>query len=225
MVPKLHHHAPQYCDQENSRLHMPIKNKDLHGNSPDTSRVVLLLIDVVNDLQFDGGDVLLPQAMEVARHLAALKSRAREHGIAVVYANDNFGRWRSDFKAVVHHSLAPDSPGRPVVEQLKPDDEDYFVLKPKHSAFYATTLETLLSYLGADTLIIGGLTGDICVLLTTSDAFMREFTLFVPSDCCASIDPEENRRALHYMGRVLHADTRRSAELDLAAMMAGTTGC
>ena len=100
---------------------------------------------------------------------------------------------------------------------LAPDHHrDYFVLKPKHSAFFATPLETLLTYLGAKTLILTGLTGDMCILLTAGDAFLRDFHLVVPSDCLASIDPVENRRALAYMKRVFDADVRPSDTLDVA---------
>jgi len=64
------------------------------------------------------------------------------------------------------HCIDDDTRGRPIVELLKPRPEDYFVLKPKQSGFYSTTLDLLLKHLGAHTLIIGGFTGDICVLFT-----------------------------------------------------------
>ncbi|MDQ3703421.1 MAG: isochorismatase family protein, partial [Chloroflexota bacterium] len=116
---------------------MPTKNDDLHGNAPDEAPVALLLIDVINDLEFEGGDELLEQALPMARRLATLKRRAREAGIPAVYVNDNFGRWRSDFRALVAHCTDDDVRGRPVVEALRPDEEDYFVLKPKHSGFFS----------------------------------------------------------------------------------------
>jgi nicotinamidase-related amidase len=108
------------------------------------------------------------------------------------------------------------------MEQLVPDEEkDYFVLKPKHSGFFSTTLDTLLEYLGAKTLILTGLTGDICVLFTANDAYMRDFNLIVPSDCVASLELNENRHALEHMRRVLKADIRPSTELDLEKIAAG----
>src|SRR6476660_6669776 len=110
---------------------MPEKNPDLHGSAPDKSEVALLLIDVINDLDFPEGEQLLRYALPMARQIAALKRRAREKGIPVVYVNDNFGRWRSNFKAQVEHCLRDDSRGKPVAELLRPDEEDYFVLKPK----------------------------------------------------------------------------------------------
>ncbi len=197
---------------------MPPKNHDLHGNVPDDSEVVLLLIDVVNDLEFEGGERVLAQALPMAARLAELKRRAREQGVATVYVNDNFGRWRSDLHALVDHCLDAGVRGRPLVQRLRPDERDYFVLKPKHSGFFSTTLDTLLTYLKARTLILTGLTGDVCVLFTANDAYMRDFHLVVPADCVVSVDPEDNAYALRQMRRALKADTTPSVDLDLATL-------
>jgi len=192
---------------------MPAKNEDLHGNAPDKSDVALLLIDVINDLDFTAGDQLLRFALPMARQIAALKRRARREGVPVVYVNDNFGRWRSDFSAQVEHCLKDGVRGKPVVELLRPDKDDYFVLKPKHSGFFSTTLDTLLEYLGTKTVIVTGMAANICVLFTANDAYMRDFHLVVPCDCVASNTEEENRYALDQMRKVLKADTRPSTEL------------
>jgi nicotinamidase-related amidase len=197
---------------------MAARNHDLHGNAPDTSAAALLLIDVINDLEFPGGRALAKAAIPAAARIEALKRRARKATIPVIYANDNFGRWRSDFSEVVEHCLHDGVRGQPLAEMLAPTREDYFVLKPKHSAFFSTTLATLLKYLKVERLVLAGFTGDACVLISAVDAFMRDFELFVPSDCTASKSPAENRRALAYMARVLHADTRASVRLDLAAL-------
>jgi len=197
---------------------MPEKNHDLHGNAPDRSPVALVIVDMINDLEFPGAEVLAEGAVAAAERIAGLKRKAREAGVPVIYANDNFGRWRSDFREVVEHCLSDGVRGEPLARLLHPDPDDYFVLKPKHSAFFATTLETLLEYLGASRLVLTGISGDMCVLFTASDAYMRDFHLHVPADCTASACPEENRRALDYMRRVLAADTTPSAELDLEAL-------
>ena len=110
------------------------KNSDLHGNAPDKSEVALLVIDVINDLEFPGGEELIRGALAAAQKIAHLKQRARQTSVPVIYVNDNFGRWRSDFKKIVNHCLKEDVRGRPIAELLVPDEEDYFVLKPKHSA-------------------------------------------------------------------------------------------
>ena len=193
---------------------MPAKNEDLHGNVPDKAEVALLLIDVINDLEFSSGEQVLRHALPMAEKLAALKRRAKQAGVPVIYVNDNFGRWQSDFNKLLKHCLAEDVCGKPVAERLKPDEDDYFVLKPKHSGFFSTTLDTLLEYLQVKVLVLTGLTGDICVLFTANDAYMRDFHLVIPSDCVASADPDENRHALEHMKRVLKADTRPSTEIN-----------
>ena len=197
---------------------MPARSRDLHGSAPDTSPAALLVIDMINDLEFEGGEKLLPQAVRAARHIGALKLRARKAGVPVIYANDNFGRWRSDFREVVQHCLNDGVRGRPLAELLRPEREDYFVLKPRHSGFYGTTLATLLEYLGATRLILTGINGDNCVLMTAMDAYVREYRLHVPADCSASIEARHNRSALEHMKRVLHADTRVSLRLNLRAL-------
>jgi nicotinamidase-related amidase len=198
---------------------MPAKNEDLHGNVPDKSNVALLLIDVINDLEFESGEKLLRHALPMAERLAALQRRAKEAGVPVIYVNDNFGKWQSDFKKILEHVLRDDVRGRPLAEALRPDDDDdYFVLKPKHSGFFSTTLDILLDYLGARTLVLTGLTGDICVLFTAHDAYMRDFNLVIPADCVASSDPSENEYTLRKMRTLMDADIRPSAEIDLEAL-------
>jgi nicotinamidase-related amidase len=193
---------------------MPAKNNDLHGNVPDQAEVALLLIDVINDLEFPGSEPLIDQVMPIAQHIAALKRRARQAGIPVIYVNDNFGKWRSDFGKLITHCLEDGVRGRPLVQLLLPDEQDYFVLKPKHSGFFSTTLDTLLAYLQTKTLMLAGVAGNICVLFTAHDAYMRDFHLIIPSDCIASNTPAENHYALQHMRDVLQADIRPSSELD-----------
>jgi nicotinamidase-related amidase len=192
---------------------------DLHGNVPDQCPLAVMLIDVINDLEFPGGDELLLHALPAARRIAALARQARELGIPVIYCNDNFGRWRSDFRQVVEHALNDGVRGEPVVRLVRPERDDYFVLKPKHSGFYATTLDILLEYLGTRSLVICGFTADRCVLFTVSDAKMRDFRLHVPADCVASISRDDNERMLEFMRATLGVDTTTSAGMDLARML------
>jgi nicotinamidase-related amidase len=198
---------------------MPAKNEDLHGFVPDKAEVALVLIDVINDLEFSSGRDLLKHALPMAERLAELKRRAQAARVPIIYVNDNFGRWQSDFNKLLDHCLEEDICGKPIAELLRPDEEhDYFVLKPKHSGFFSTTLDILLDYLQVKTLVLTGLTGDICVLFTANDAYMRDFNLVIPRDCVASTDPAENEHALEHMERVLKADTRPSTEIDFAEL-------
>ena len=187
--------------------------------SEERAPVALIIIDVINDLEFEGGAELLEHALPMAERLAALAGRARAVGIPVVYANDNFGRWRSDFRALLERCLTSPVRGRRVVERLKPGPDDYFVLKPKHSAFYATVLPTLLEYLQVGTVILTGLATNMCVLMTAADAHMRDYALLVPEDCAAAERSRDHDWALHHMATVFDADVRPSTALDLPALM------
>ncbi len=182
---------------------------------PTRETCALLLVDVVNDLEFEGGANLLRYARALAPRLARLIERARAAGVPVIYANDNFGRWRSDFRSQVRRCLKAGVRGREIVRQLAPRPGDYFVLKPKHSAFYATPLEVLLTTLSVRRLVIAGMAGNNCVLFTAHDAYMREYELVVPSDTIASETAKDNRIALTHLERVLKADTTLSSRVAL----------
>ena len=194
---------------------MPARNRDLHGNVPDQAPAALLLIDIINALEFEGGDALLGEALPMAKRLAALVERARRARLPIVYVNDNFGKWRSDFSKLLDHCLHDGVRGQALAELLRPASDDYFVLKPKHSGFFATTLDVLLRYLGVTTVVLTGLTADNCVLFTASDAFLRDYELVIPPDCVASENAEQTRRALEHMQRVLKARLTSSVDLDL----------
>jgi len=190
---------------------MPVRNSDLHGSAPDKCETALLIVDVINDLDFPEAKQLMRYAPAMARKIARLKVRAKKAGIPIVYVNDNFGRWRSDLQSLVEHCRQ--GRAKQIVEILRPDQDDYFVLKPKHSGFFSSTLETLLRYLGTRTLIITGIAGNYCVLFTANDAYMRDYKLVVPSDCTVSNTATENRQALTLMKNYLRADTRASGKV------------
>ena len=193
--------------------------EDLHGSAPDHSPTVMLVIDAINDFTFPESDSVLAAALPMARRIHRLRRAARRLGIATVYVNDNFGRWRSDFRTLVAHCQASRARGRVITRLLHPGRVDYFVLKPKHSGFYSTTLELLLEHLGARTLILTGLLADSCILFTAQDAYMRGYRLLVPEDCVAARTVDDTRRAIAQMRRALHVDTRPSMALNLGTLI------
>jgi nicotinamidase-related amidase len=196
----------------------PDKTRDLHGSAPDECRVALLVIDMINAFDFDGAEAMLPRALAAAKATAALKRRARKAGVPVVYVNDNFGKWRSDFRSILAHCVRDGVRGKPIAELLQPDEDDYFVLKPKHSGFQFTTLDVLLAHLGAQTLVLTGVAGNFCVLFTAHDAYMRDFHLVVPGDCIASQTEHDDRQVLAHLAKVTKADTRPSSEIDFSEL-------
>ncbi|MET3493345.1 cysteine hydrolase family protein [Variovorax boronicumulans] len=156
----------------------------------------LLIIDMINCWDFPDADKLLPRAAAIAPRIAALKARCRSASVPVIYANDNRGRWRSDFPALVGLSLGQGGAGAAITSSLQPDADDYFVLKPKHSAFFGTPLDLLLQHLDARRLILTGVASDQCVLATAMEAVMRDYAVVIPRDCVASQSVARNDTVL-----------------------------
>ena len=82
---------------------MPVKNPDLQGSAPDKSETSLLLIDVINDLEFPEADQMIDPALKMAHNILRLKRQARKAGVPVICVNDNFGKWKPDFRATIEH--------------------------------------------------------------------------------------------------------------------------
>jgi len=197
----------------------PARDHTLNGSAPDDASVALVLIDVINTFSFPGGARLLERFLPAARRIAALKARARRSGIPTVYVNDNFGRWRSDLNGLVQRCLRAKTGAASVAKLLRPKRNDYFVLKPKHSGFFCTSLELLLEHLGVHTLIVAGIATDVCVLSTATDAYMRDFELIVLSDCVEAMTEGEDQWALRHMSDALGATIAVSTSLPLPSLL------
>ncbi|WP_078555625.1 cysteine hydrolase family protein [Bacillus alkalicellulosilyticus] len=177
--------------------------------------VALLIIDMINDFEFEHGEDLFSFALPAAKQINLLKEKASQLQIPVIYVNDNYGKWQSDFRHLIDHCLQRNRFSRTITKILQPNSNDYFILKPKYSGFYCTPLEILLEKLKVNTLIITGVAGNMCVQFTASDAYMRDYSIYVPFDCTASITAEENETAIQYMDSVLKAKTDGVDTLDL----------
>ncbi|WP_275900274.1 cysteine hydrolase family protein [Pyxidicoccus trucidator] len=181
------------------------------------SDTALLIIDVINDLDFPGGEKVLPWALRMVDRLGPFAARMRRAGVPVIYVNDNFGYWRSNFSDIYKHCTRPGIRGRDVARALKPVPDDYFILKPKHSAFFATSLVPLLEHLGTKKLILAGIATNLCIFFSAHDAHMHEYKLTVLSDCCAAESDEDHDLALSQLQRFLRVRVCRSDELKLTA--------
>ena len=179
------------------------------------SKYALLILDILNTFDFKDGEKLLAHTKKCAVNIHKLKRRCHKKNIPVIYVNDNFGKWKSNPKDLFEECIDRDCRGRPIAELLRPDDVDYFVLKPKHSGFYSTTLHVLLQDLEVQTLIITGIAGNICVLFTANDAHMRDYKVLVPKDCIASNTKADNDYAIHHFENVFKFPTRVSSSIKL----------
>lgn len=171
---------------------------------------VLLLVDFINPLNFPGSADLGPDAVAAARATAKLKARLAAQGVAAIYANDNYGVWQSDFHSLVSTCLGMAGPPGEIARLLYPQARDVTILKPRHSAFYASPLELLLTEMEARELVICGLATDMCVQITAGDAFLREYPCWVPSDCNAAESRRAKAASLAFMASVLKCDVRPS---------------
>ncbi|RKH39744.1 cysteine hydrolase family protein [Corallococcus llansteffanensis] len=180
------------------------------------SDIALLIIDVINDLDFPGGENVLPWAERMVERLGPFAQRMRKADVPVIYVNDNFDLWRSSFADVYKHCTRRGSRGRQVARALKPLPEDYFILKPKHSAFFATSLVPLLEHLGTKKLLLAGIATNLCVFFSAHDAHMHEYQITVLSDCCCAESDTDHDLALDQLQRFLRVRVCRGDEVKLA---------
>ena len=189
-----------------------------HAQTPPSPvPLALLLIDVLTTFQFPDGDAILRGALRMRDALVRLKQRARAAHIPVLYVNDNFGDWRSEKEVLMGRCL--ESKGAQFVQPLLPDGEDYFVLKPMHSAFYMSPLEVLLQHLQVEALILTGLTSNSCITVTAHDANMRGFDIYIPSDCSCARSEKEHAQALGQLNEMVGANIGRSTSLKLPKLI------
>ncbi len=175
------------------------------------SETVLLLVDFINPLDFDGAEALQISAIAAARATAKLRRRMRADRLQCLFANDNYGVWHSDFKELWAKCSAAGGTPAKMARALRPARNDFTILKPRHSAFYSTPLDLVLRQLRCKRVVLTGLAADNCVLFTAMDAYLRGYSLWIPADCTAAESDEARKEALLHMQRVLKADIRPSS--------------
>lgn len=182
------------------------------GNGPSKGGVALLVIDMINCFDFPGAELLEPRAIKAAMRIAALRTQFESAGFPVIFVNDNFGEWHSEASRLVERALNEGSVPTAIV---RPGKNDYFVIKPQFSGFYATNLAVLLPRLGVNRLVLTGIATDICVLFTAADAHMRGYALWVPQDAVAAEQDERGSLALSIMRESMTADTATTTNLSV----------
>jgi len=184
-------------------------------------RPALLIIDMINCFDFPGADLIEPKAVRAAQAISRLRKEVIKAGCPVIYVNDNFGEWHSEKSRLVQEALSRPNPAS---EMLRPSRNDYFIIKPQFSGFYATNLPVLLPKLGVSRLILTGIATDICILFTAADAHMRDYALWIPQDAVASENDARALFALDTMRKTMGAETRASEALTLKAWMTRLDG-
>jgi len=191
--------------------------RGLQPRDHKSGRAAVLALDVISDFAFPDGPRVRRALQARARAIRQLLSRARSHGVPVIYANDNVGPWRSDSSALIARCVAPARAGSQLVRSLLPAARDSIILKPRHSAFYGTPLVALLDDLEVDTLILLGVSAESCVWMTACDSHTRGLGLVVPLDTMAGASASALRATARSLHHVLGARTpARAATLRFA---------
>ena len=179
--------------------------------SNSSSKVALIVVDMINSYDFDDADKLRESVQRVLPTMADLVKRATERGVKTVYVNDNYGSWNLGRSELVEQTLAGSFPE--LVEPIAPGDDVDFVVKARHSAFYETPLEYLLRQSDTERLILIGQVTEQCILYSALDAYIRHFSVHVPPDAVACIHPDLAEAALRMMEINMDADLTPAAEL------------
>lgn len=175
------------------------------------SETAVLVIDMLNTYQHEDADRLAHNVAEMVQPLAGLLSRARERDdVDLIYVNDNYGDFCADFDELVGAALNGARPN--LVKPIAPDEDCLRVLKARHSAFYASSLDYLLGRLSVRRLILTGQVTEQCILYSALDAYVRHYCVVVPPDAVAHIDPELNDAALTMMHKNMHTEIVAAAE-------------
>jgi nicotinamidase-related amidase len=165
------------------------------------SRSALIVIDMINGYDFPDAEKVAASAENA---VPVIEELLADSDSPVIYVNDNFGHWRSNRDELVEEALEGEHPE--LVEPIKPGDKSLFVVKARHSIFYQTPLEYLLSQEGVDRVVLAGQVTEQCILYSALDAYIRHLEVRVPPEAVAHIYPELADAALTMMERNMSAD-------------------
>ncbi|KAF4408678.1 cysteine hydrolase family protein [Streptomyces lycii] len=175
---------------------------------PNTALVV---VDMVNTYDHEDAELLVPSVRAALPAMAGLIDRARAEGVDIIYVNDNFGRWRSHHDEILRTAL--DGPYGELVEPIRPDGTSMFVVKARHSIFYETPLEYLLTQRDTPHIVLCGQVTEQCILYSALDAHIRRLRVTVARDAVAHIHPDLAEAALRMMERNMNAEIRPAGQI------------
>jgi len=173
----------------------------------------VIVVDMLNAYEHDDADRLVESVERVVEPIAGLIGRAAEQGVEVIYVNDNYGDWNSSSEDLARRALDGRRPD--LVEPLLPPDGANFVIKARHTIFYMTPLEYLLSQRKIGHLVLAGQVTEQCILYSALDAYVRHLEVTIPTDGVAHIHEDLAQAALKMMERNMRAELVRAADCRL----------
>ena len=174
------------------------------------AETALLVIDMFNTYRHEDAAMLAGNVAPIVEPLADLIEQGRHReNVDLIYVNDNYGDFTAQSSDIVRAALTGARPD--LVRPIVPTHGSRFMTKVRHSVFYATALDYLLGRLGTRRVVLTGQVTEQCILYSALDAYVRHYSVSVPPDVVAHIDPELGRAALAMMARNMSADTTDSA--------------
>jgi len=178
-------------------------------------RSALVVVDMLNPYDHEDAEPLTRSVEGVIEPITALIARAREQDIEIVYVNDNYGDWNSSQEQLADAAMDGERPD--LIEPLLPPDDASFVIKARHSIFYGTPLEYLLSEKGVDHVVLVGQVTEQCILYSALDAYVRRLSVAVPRDGVAHIHRHLADAAFEMMEQNMRAELTPCAECTMRA--------
>jgi nicotinamidase-related amidase len=165
-------------------------------------REALLVVDMLNDFVMLRAPLEVEGAREIVPNMAERIDLARTSGSPVIYLCDSHGKEDPEFRVWPEHAVRG-TEGAEVVEGLEPAVGDTVLHKTTYSGSFGTRLNDILRDKQITKLTITGVATSICILYTAVDAYMRGYSVEVPEDCVAGLNPEDHEFALKQIRRVL----------------------
>jgi nicotinamidase-related amidase len=183
----------------------------------DTSKTALVIIDMQRDFLESGGfgEALGNDVSKLARIVAPLcklLTLVRDAGMMVIHTREGHRPDLSDApRAKVERGkptmrigdlgpmgriLIRGEPGHDIIPELYPLASEPIIDKPGKGAFFATDLDLILRDRGIETLLVCGVTTEVCVHTTVREANDRGYRCIVVADCCGSYFPEFHKVGL-----------------------------
>src|SRR3954447_19384785 len=167
---------------------------------------------MLNSYDHEDADRLAESVKEQLPAIVDLRRRAEEAGALVVYVNDNHDSWEAGREELIEKALEGKHPE--LVEPIAPREPVPFLAKGRHSAFYQTALDHLLSQAEIERLVLAGQVTEQCILYTALDAYIRGYDMVVPPDAVAHIDREFAEASLKMMESNMHAELTPVPDVD-----------
>jgi nicotinamidase-related amidase len=178
-------------------------------------RTAVIVVDMLNAYDHEDADRLVESVERVVEPIAGLIERASDDGAELIYVNDNYGDWNSSSEELAERALNGRRPD--LVEPLLPPDGTDFVIKARHTIFYMTPLEYLLSQKEIGHLILAGQVTEQCILYSALDAYVRHLDVTIPTDAVAHIHEDLAEAALKMMERNMRAELVSAEDCNLEA--------